>query len=79
MPSECHPQDCPIGLNLDGKVQSLNEKVREMDVFIARIDERLISIDNRLKTKSFTYPILWAITSSAVTGLVVYFISQVQK
>lgn len=79
MQDECHSQKCPIGISLDEKVQTLSEKVGKMDVFVARIDERLVSIDERLRLKSFVYPILWAFTTSVITGLVVYFIAGVQK
>lgn len=77
--AECHPERCPVGINIDEKVTNLDNRVRMIEVGMATISEQLKSIDDRLKAKSLIYPILLAFTSSGITGLVVYFITTVQN
>lgn len=79
MPDDCHIEKCPIGINLDSKVETLSRRISEMEVCMGRIDERLITILDRVRTKAYIYPIVLALTTSAITGLVVYFISNVQN
>lgn len=49
MPNDCHPEKCPVGININTKVEGLDTRIREMEISIATILAQLSSINGNLK------------------------------